>query len=379
MALVLDEDQALIQDTAREFCTTRAPVAQLRALRDDDDPLGWSTDTWKQMVELGWAGIVIPEAQGGTEFGWQALGVILEETGRQLTASPLFATVALGASAVLLGGTDAMRSELLPAVADGRITLALALEETPHHAPYGSALAARKDGDHFILEGHKRFVIDGASADAIVVVARTSCSPGDRDGLSLFCVPAEAAGLTRTRLHMADSRNAANLEFKGVQVPATALIGSVDAGADVLDPLLDRACICLAAEMLGTATEAFERTVAYLKERTQFGAVIGSFQALKHRAADAFSELELARSVVMDALGALDEGRDEIPLLASLAKARVGDVLNLISREAVQMHGGVGMTDEFEIGFFMKRARIVEQAFGSAAFHRDRYARLAGY
>ncbi|HSG90699.1 MAG TPA: acyl-CoA dehydrogenase family protein [Pseudomonadales bacterium] len=379
MALVLDEDQSLIQDTAREFCAERAPVAQLRALRDQNDPLGYCADTWKEMVELGWAGIIIPEAQGGSDFGWQALGIILEQTGRQLSASPLFATVALGAGAVMLGGTDAMRSELLPAIAEGRVTTALALEETSHHAPWGTALTARADGDNFVLDGHKRFVLDGHSADVLIVVARTAGKAGERDGLSLFCVPGDAAGVTRTRTRMADSRNAANIDFAGVTVPASALLGSRDAGADVLDPLLDRARICLAAEMLGTAEEAFERTVAYLGERKQFGTLIGSFQALKHRAADAYTELHLARSTVMDALTALDEGRDDIALVASLAKAKTCEVLNLVSREAVQMHGGVGMTDEFEIGFFLKRARIVEQAFGGAAFHRDRYAALSDY
>lgn len=379
MAFVLDEDQALIRDTAREFCASRAPVTQLRALRDDADALGYSADTWREMSELGWPGIVIPEAHGGTGFGWQALGVILEETGRTLTASPLYATVLLGASTLLRGGSEAQQTEWLPRVAAGEVTLALALEEGPHHAPYGSMLTATADGEGYVLDGAKCFVIDGHSADALIVVARSSGGAGDRNGLSLFIVPADAIGIARTRTTMADSRNAANVAFEGVRVGAGALIGSAGDGAEVLDAVLDGARIGMAAEMLGAATEAFERTVAYLKERNQFGEVIGSFQGLKHRAADAFTELEISRSVVMDALSALDEGRDDVSRLASLAKARMSETLNLISREAIQMHGGIGMTDEYEIGFFLKRARVQEAAFGGERFHRDRYAALSGY
>ena len=379
MALVLDADQAMIRDTAREFCAARAPVSQLRALRDARDDLGYAAELWREMADLGWPGIVIPEERGGTGFGWQALGVILEETGRTLTASPLFATVMLGAAAVLRGGSEAQQAELLPGIAAGERTLALALEETPHHAPHGAALTARPDGGGWILDGEKCFVLDGHSADLIVVVARTAGRPGDRDGLTLFLVPGDAPGLERTRTIMADARNAANLRFEGVPVRPEAMLGIEGGGADVLDPVLDGGRIGLAAEMLGTATEAFERTVAYLKERRQFGQLIGSFQGLKHRAADVFTELQLSRSVVMDALTALDEGREDVPQLAALAKARMGETANLVSREAIQMHGGIGMTDEYEIGFFLKRARVQEAALGGERFHRDRYAALAGY
>lgn len=379
MALVLDEDQRMIQDTAREFCSSRAPVAQLRALRDERDPLGYSSDVWKEMVELGFTGINIPETHGGTGFGWQALGVILEEAGRQLSASPLLATSMVGTAALVAGGSDAQKEAWLPRIAAGETTLTLALEEGPHHAPWGSALTAKTDGDAFVLDGRKVFVVDGHSADTLVVVARTSGNPGERDGLTLLLVDGKADGVTRTRTIMSDSRNAANIDFAGVRVAADAVLGGVDAGADVLDAILDRARIGVAAEMLGIADEALSRTIDYLKERTQFGAVIGSFQALKHRAADAYTELQLSRSVVLDALTALDEDRDDVPLVASLAKSRIGETLDLISREAIQMHGGNGMTDEFEIGFYLKRARVLEQLFGSTAFHRARYAELAGF
>lgn len=379
MALVLDEDQALIKDTAREFCSSQAPVAQLRKLRDDADPLGYSRDTWQKMAELGWAGIIIPEEYGGTAFGWMALGAVLEEQGRHLTASPLFATVVLGASAVLLGGSRSQREAMLPRIANGELTLALALEESPHHAPFGSALAARADGKGWKLSGEKQFVIDGHSADELLVVARTSGEPGDREGLSLFLVAGDADGVKRTRTNMVDSRNAALVEFRDVSLDAQALLGEVDRGADVLEIMLERARIGMAAEMMGTMDEAFARTMDYIRERKQFGVVIGSFQGLKHRAADMFTEIELARSTLLDALSALDENRDDVPMLAALAKAKVGEALHRVSLEALQMHGGVGMTDEFDVGLFLKRARVQEQAFGGQAFLRDRYAALAGF
>ena len=378
MALTLDEDQSLIQDTAREFCTTRAPVAQLRALRDRQDPLGWDADTWRAMVELGWAGIAVPEAHGGTGFGWQALGAILTETGRQLTASPLLATVVVG-TAALLRGSGTQQASLLFLIAAAATEIYTAGNTLPLHDALAVATTARRDGDAFVVDGRKTFVLDGHVADVLLVVARTSGAPGDRDGLTLLLVPGDAAGVTRVRTHLADSRNAANLTLGGVRVPADAVLGTVDDGAAVLEPVLDHARIALAAEMLGTAEEAFARTVSYLQERRQFGVVIGSFQGLKHRAADLHAELQLARSVVLDALSALDEGRDDVAQLASLAKAKVGEVLHAVSNEAIQMHGGIGMTDEFDIGFYLKRARVAEAAFGAVRFHRDRYAALSGY
>jgi len=379
MALVLDEDQTLIKDTAREFCTSRTPVSQLRELRDNRDPLGYSAQIWREMAELGWAGIILPEELGGTGFGYQALGAILEETGRTLTASPLLATVMIGGSALMLGGTRAQQEGYVPRIAAGELTLALALEEGPHHAPWNIETDARTEGDGWVLNGRKVFVIDGHSADALIVVARTSGQPGDRNGLSLFLIPGDAEGVTRTRTFMADSRNAAIVELAGVRAGRDALLGEVDQGAEVLEATLDRARIGLAAEMLGNADAAFEMTLAYIRERKQFGQPVGSFQGLQHRAADMFCEIELSRSAVRDALTALDEGREDIARAASLAKAKVGETLHGVAAEGIQMHGGIGMTDEHDIGFYLKRARVAEQAFGSSAFHRDRYATLAGY
>jgi len=381
MPMILNEEQNMLKDSAKDFCGNNTPIDQLRKLRDSDNPDGFDRATWKSMVELGWAGIPWPEEHGGLAFGYKGLGVVTEETGRTLAASPLFATVWLGGTAINLGGSDAQKGELLGQIAAGELLLALALEESHRHNPYGIATtAAAKDGG-FEISGEKTFVLDGNVADKFVVVARTSGNAGDRDGLSLFLVDSSSDGVTVSRTKMADSRNAANVSFSSVKVGADALIGTQDQGADVLDATLDIGRIGIAAEMLGSLQECFERTVQYLKEREQFGVPIGSFQALKHRAADMFCEVELSKSCVLEALSALDEGRspEEIAKLASLTKTKVGETFHQVSREGVQMHGGIGMTDEFDIGFFLKRAAVTEQTLGDVNFHRNRYGELEGY
>jgi alkylation response protein AidB-like acyl-CoA dehydrogenase len=375
MPLVLNEEQNMLKDAAKDFCTNNTPITQMRKLRDDKDESGFDRDTWSQMVELGWAGITIPEDFGGLGFGYLGMGVVMEECGRTLTCSPLLAT-AVGASAIVHGGSDEQKSELLPMVAGGELLLSVALEETPHHSPYGAAAKAEKSGEGYKITGSKKFVLDGHVANKLVVVARTSGNAGDRDGLTLVLVDRESNGVTVTRTIMADSRNAANIEFDGAE---GALIGEEGKGADVLDKVLDTGRILLSAEMLGGLQECFERTIEYLKVREQFGVPIGSFQALKHRAAQMFCEVELSKSVVLEALSALDEDLEETAELASLAKARLNDTYNLVSSEGVQMHGGIGMTDEYEIGFFMKRSRVSEHTYGNSAFHRNRYGELQGY
>ncbi len=376
MPLVLNEEQNMLKDAAKDFCANSTPITQLRKLRDDKDKSGFDRDTWQQMVELGWAGITIPEEFGGLGFGHMGMGVVMEECGRTLAASPLFATAILGANTILHGGSQDQKSELLGQIAGGELLLALALEEGPHHNPYGSAAKAEKSGEGYSVTGSKKFVLDGHVADKLIVVARTSGNAGDRDGLTLVLVDGNAEGVTVTRTVMADSRNAANIEFNDA---AGQLIGKEGKGADVLDKVLDAGRILLAAEMLGGIQECFERTIEYLKTREQFGVPIGSFQALKHRAAQMFCEVELSKSVVLEALSALDEDSEQVAELASLAKARLNDTYNLVSSEGIQMHGGIGMTDEYEIGFFMKRSRVCEHALGNSAFHRDRYGVIQGY
>jgi len=381
MPMILNEEQNMLKDSAKDFCTNRAPIAQLRKLRDEDAADGFDRATWEAMVGLGWAGIPWPEEYGGLAFGYKGLGVVTEETGRTLAASPLFATVWVVGTAINIGGREAQKSELLPRISAGELLMALALEESHRHNPYAIATTAEAAGDGFVLNGSKTFVLDGHVADKLLVVARTSGSAGDREGISLFLVDAGTDGVTVTRARMVDSRNAADVELSAVRVGADAIVGEVDKGADVLDPTLDIARIGLCAEMLGSLQECFERTIKYLKEREQFGVPIGSFQALKHRAADMFCEVELAKSCVLEALTALDEARDgdEVAKLASLTKAKVGETFHLVSREGIQMHGGIGMTDEFDIGFFIKRAAVTEQTFGDVNYHRNRYGELEGY
>ncbi|MEE8244137.1 MAG: acyl-CoA dehydrogenase family protein, partial [Pseudomonadales bacterium] len=339
MPMILNEEQNMLKDSAKDFCTNSAPIDQLRKLRDDDSADGFDRGTWAAMVELGWAGIPFPEEHGGLAFGYKGLGVVTEETGRTLTASPLFSTVWVCGTAINTGGSEALKSDLLPKIAAGELLMALALEESHRHSAYGVAATAETSGDGYTINGSKTFVLDGHVADKLIVATRTSGSSGDRDGISLFIVDRSADGVVVTRTKMADSRNAANIEFTNVAVASDALLGELDKGADVLDPTLDVARIGIAAEMLGGLQECFERTIAYLKEREQFGVPIGSFQALKHRAANMFCEVELSKSCVLEALTALDEVRDgaEVAKLASLTKAKVGETYNLVSREGIQM------------------------------------------
>jgi alkylation response protein AidB-like acyl-CoA dehydrogenase len=377
MAFVLTEEQQMLRDSATSFAAEKLPVSQLRALRKDGK--AYDPGTWKEMAELGFAGVLVPEEFGGSAFGYVGLGQVLEAQGRTLAASPLLSTAMIGASALLLGGTAAQKDAWLGKIAGGEAIVALAADEGPHHDPAHVKLSAKKSGASFVLSGDKRYVVDGAEADLLVVAARTSGDAGDATGITLFLVPGKAKGVTRTSLKTLDAHAAANISFAGVEIGSDAVLGAVDAGYGLLEQILDRARIGVAAEMLGAADAAFEMTSEYLKVRKQFGQLIGSFQSMQHRAAIMFTELELTRSCVAAALDALDRNANNVSELASLAKARAGETLHLVSNETVQMHGGIGMTDAHDSGLYMKRARVLEGLYGSESFHRDRYARLAGY
>ena len=331
------------------------------------------------MAELGWAGILISEEYGGSDFGMMGMGGILEETGRCLVPSPLFSTALLGASLIELGGKADQKKDLLTKIAKGELTTAFALEESSRHTPYRISTTAEKKGENFVLNGKKTFVLDGHSADLIVLAARTSGGIEDQSGISLFLIDPNSTGLERKRTIMVDSRNSSEIHLKDVEVSETKLLGELDAGFSIIEEVLERGQIGISAEMLGNTLEAFDITLEYLKERKQFGAVIGSFQALQHRAAVMFAEIELTKSSVMGALNAVDENSNDRSRFASLAKFKAGEILHLVSSEAVQMHGGVGVTDEFDIGFFLKRSRVAEQIFGSSDYHLDRYATLSEY
>lgn len=379
MGLILTENQLILRDMAQSFFDEKSPVSRMRALRDSDDATGFSPALWREMGELGWLGIPFPEKVGGTEMGYGELGVVLEQCGRVLAPEPFLSTILLGGTAILLGGSDDLQAELLPAVCQGTQILCLAFEEQGRFAPHAISTSARADGNSYVIDGRKTFVIDGQAADQIVVVARTGGSPGEAAGLSAFVVDAGTDGISIERSQLLDGHGVATLTFSNVSVPKERLVGEVDGASTILEGTLDRATIGLCAEMVGCFEEAFERTLEYLKIREQFGVKIGSFQALRHRAALMFGELEFARSVVRDAQSAIDDGREDVGEAASSAKARCSDVAKLIAGEAVQMYGGIGMTDDEEIGMFFKRLKSTELTLGDSIYHRDRYASLRGY
>ncbi|MEM7130446.1 MAG: acyl-CoA dehydrogenase [Chloroflexota bacterium] len=377
--LVLNEELKLLHDSARRFIQKESPVSELRNLRDSRSETGYSPELWQGMVEMGWIGLTIPEEHDG--LGYERLGwaPILEEMGRNLVASPFLSTVVLGATAVQIGGNDAQKAEILPSIASGEKIMALALEEGNHHAPTQINMAAVKTESGYSLSGQKRFVLDGHIADTLIVPVRTSGTSGDTQGITLMLVDGGSPDLSVERTIMVDNRNASVITFNEVEVASSAVLGEVDNGYPLLEKMLDVGRIALAAEMLGVCLETFERTLNYLKTRKQFGVHIGSFQSLQHRASQMFCELELCKSVVLRGLVAIDEEGGDLAMAASLAKYTLGQATQLVTREAIQMYGGIGMTDEEEIGFFLKRAVAAEQTLGGDSYHSDRFASLRGY
>jgi alkylation response protein AidB-like acyl-CoA dehydrogenase len=375
MPLYLDDDQTVLQDTIRDFVAEHAPVSHMRALRDADDTTGFSRDLWKQFAEMGFTGILIGEEQGGLGLGHVEAGVVLEEIGRNLSPSPFLST-AVAAVEALKGTGQAER--WFPGIIAGETVAALAIDEGAKHRDT-VAMKAERSGNGFKLSGAKRFVTHGHTADLIIVAARTGGGDDDKDGITLFAVPKDASGLSAQAERLADSSLAARLEFDGVEVDADAVIGEVDAGRTPLDRLLRAGRTGASAELLGVGGGAMDMTVGYLKERKQFGALIGSFQALQHRAAHLYSEMEVARAAVLKAQQLLDLGSDRADEAVSVAKAMTALATTLSVQEGVQMHGGIGMTDEYDIGFYMKRARVLTEMFGDANFHADKLAISAGY
>ena len=375
MPFYLNDEQTMLRDTAKDFVADAAPVGHMRALRDADDATGFSRDLWKQFAEMGFTGILIGEDQGGLGLGHVEAGVVLEEIGRNLSPSPFLST-AVAAVAALQGTAQAER--WFPGIVAGDTVAALAIDEgAKHRAAVG--LKAERAGNGFRLSGAKQFVAHGHVADLLIVAARTAGAPDDDAGVTLFAVPKDAAGLSATPERLADASLAARIAFDGVEVDADAVIGEVDAGRDPLGRLLRAGRTGAAAEMLGVGGGAMDMTVSYLKERKQFGALIGSFQALQHRAAHLYSEMEVARAAVLKAQQMLDAGSDGADEAVSVAKAMTGLATTLAVQEGVQMHGGIGMTDEYDIGFYMKRGRVLAEMFGDANFHADLLARRAGY
>lgn len=366
---VLNDFQSMVMDTARDWVRDRMPVKAFRAVRDGGDARGFDATAWAEMGDLGWGGVAIPEAHGGSGLGYLTLGLIVEQMGRTLGATPLPVS-AVAAQALVLGGREALRDAWLPRLLSGEAVGVLAVDEGARHAPEAIATRAAKTADGWRLDGVKRFVAEGMGADLLIVAARAD------DGIALFAVDAASEGVSRTARRLTDSRGHADVVLSGVTVPSDARLSHPNGDAILMEGLLDRARALAAAELLGLSVGAFETTLEYLKTREQFGQKIGAFQALQHRAAELYTRIELTRSAVEAALYAIDMEAPDRALLVSMAKATAGDTANLATREMIQMHGGIGMTDEHDAGFYIKRSRVLEAAWGSAAWHRERFGRL---
>lgn len=375
MSMLLTSEQELLRDSAADFLQSQTPVSQQRQLRDDKAPLGFDAAVWQQMVEMGWPAAVLPEAHGGLEVGYLGLGSVFEGIGRQLAAQPLLTQAVIAPELLLRVGSPAQQAHWLPQLVEGKVRIALAVDEASGvHLPSSLQTCAVQTATGWSLSGSKHFVIDGVGADAFIVAAA-----GGAGAWGLWLVPAQAAGVRVQRMTLADSRNVALVHFEQVALSAEMALTAMPA-RQALDEVLDRARACLAAEALGLLREVFERTVAYLKERVQFDVPIGSFQALQHRAARLYTELELLQSCVLGVLEAIDANNGPaVALQASLAKAKASDLCERLCNEAVQMHGGIGVTDEMDIGLFLKRARVLQHSLGDGLFHRNRYAQLKGF
>ena len=379
MALVLTEEQSMLRDSARGLISDKAPVSHLRQLRDAKDATGFSRDLWRSFAEMGFAGLLVPEDFGGSGLGCVEAGVVMEEIGRTLMPSPFLSTAVLAASALSRGGSAAQKSLYLPKISDGSLLAALAVDENAKHRPLQTSLQAKRSGNGFRLNGAKALVVDGHTADLLIVAGRSAGAAGERDGLTLFLVDPKVKGIATERTVMVDSHNAARITFDNVEVDADHVLGEVDQGFGLLEGVLNIGRGAVASEMVGLADEVFARTVNYLKERKQFGKPIGEFQALQHRAAQLYIEVEITRAAVLKALQTLDGDFANAGAATSVAKARAGSTATLAVQEGVQMHVGMGMTDEFDIGFFMKRARVCQELFGDSNFHADQLARAKSY
>jgi alkylation response protein AidB-like acyl-CoA dehydrogenase len=372
---LLTDDQKMLQETAAGFLADEGgPAKQLRHWRDTGCTDGYGTDLWKKFAELGLTGICIPENQGGLGLGSVEAALVLEEIGRNLTPSPFLTTAVAGARAI--EGT-AHAERLYPGILAGESVLALAVDESRGHSPEKTALSAERRGNGFVLDGAKQFVVHGNSAEIVLTVARTADSPGDRDGLTLFAVPKGAADVDSVTL--ADSSKAARIKFDNVELDADAVVGEVDNGWTPLARALNAGRAGAAAELVGVAAGASTMTVDYLKQRKQFGKLIGEFQALQHRAAHLYGEIEIARAAALKAAEFIDSGDDRAELAVAVAKAKAADVASLAVREGVQMHGGIGMTDEHDIGLYLKREAVLGELFGDVYYHRNKVAELSGY
>ena len=369
MTFAFSEDQQELRSTAARFLEEKSPSEKVRELMETE--AGFDEGTWKQMADLGWFGMAIPEEHGGLGFGFVEITVLMEEMGKKLLPAPYFSSVILGANAILHAGTDAQRSELLPGIADGTTRAALAFVEPSGKWEIDSIelSATEKDGG-WTLNGDKSYVIDGHTANLLIVAAKTD------GGVSLFTVDPDAEGVTRTPLQTLDmTRKQAKITF--ANTPAT-LLGEQGKGAEALGRTLDQAAAALSAEMVGGSQQCLDMSTTYAKERYQFGRPIGSFQAIKHKCANMLMEVEMARSAAYYAGWAAAEDPDELPLAASLAKAYCSDAYFHAAAETIQIHGGIGFTWEHDAHLYFRRAKSSEIYLGDATYHRELVAQKLG-
>jgi alkylation response protein AidB-like acyl-CoA dehydrogenase len=379
MPLVLSEEQQMLQETTKGFAEEKSPVSELRRLRDEDVEDGFHRGLWQQMADLGLTGVLVPEEHGGAGFGYVGAGLIAQEMGRTLAASPFIATSLMAATALNRLGAEEQKAKHLPNIASGESVFAIASDEGKKHKPSHIEMKAERSGNGFKLSGEKTFVAEGYAADQLIVAARTSGATDNEEGITLFLVDAKASGVSKERMKTIDDRGFARIAFDGVEVDGDAVFGQVDRGMEGLKVILDAGRAGLAAEMVGVSEGAFDMTLDYLKQRKQFGTEIGRFQALQHRAAHLYTEIELAKAVMHQALDELDNNFEGASASVSLAKAKTAQVARLATNEAVQMHGGIGMTDEYDVGFFMKRVRVAGELYGDHDFHMARLAEVMGY
>ncbi len=375
MNFAFSEEQDQLRDAVRKFLEAKSPEAEVRRLMETTE--GYDPAVWSQMAnELGLQSLHIPEAHGGQGFTWVELGIVLEEMGRALLCAPYFSTVVLAANAIMNAGTDAQQGALLPGIASGETIATLAFTEpNGKWDAAGITLEATGSGDTAKLSGTKMFVIDGHTADLIVVVARAAGTTGE-DGISFYTVAGDASGLTRTALATMDqTRKQAKLEFDGVEAQ---LLGTAGAGWPALAKTLDQAAVALSNEMVGGGQFVLDESVQYAKDRVQFGRPIGSFQAIKHKCADMLLEVESAKSAAYYAAWAAAEDNDELPVVASLAKAYCSDAYFHAAAENIQIHGGIGFTWEHNAHLYFKRAKSSEILLGDATYHRELLAQRIG-
>jgi alkylation response protein AidB-like acyl-CoA dehydrogenase len=369
------DEQELLRSTARKFFENESPSETVRRLMDT--PEGMSPELWAKIAEQGWLGLIVPEAYDGMGLGFVDLTVLMEEMGRAVVPGPYFSTVLLGGLAILEAGNEAQKKEWLPKIAGGarRATLAW-MEPTAMLGPAGVTLAAKAAGGGHTLSGTKLFVPDAHTADAIVMAARTGGGVGE-DGVSLFLVPRTARGVEVKLLPTMDqTRKLCEVTLTDVTLGPEALLGAPGLGWKPLERVLERACVALCAEMCGGAQKVLDMTVEYAKIRQAFGKPIGSYQGVKHKAADMLVDVENSKSITYYAAWAMDEGSPEGSLAVSMAKAYVSDAYRKVSAAGIQLHGGIGFTWEHDLHLYFKRAKGSEFTFGDATYHRERVAQL---